>query len=68
MLHRKKESQFIFPMTVIDRLNSTAEVACMARALRTLGALGKMLYDSKMIKSTPQSCAFPEAPSLQAAP
>jgi hypothetical protein len=27
MLHRKKESQFIFPMTVIDYLNSIAEPA-----------------------------------------
>jgi hypothetical protein len=36
--------------------------------LRTLGALGKMLYDSKMIKSTLPSPVFPEALSLQAAP
>jgi hypothetical protein len=27
MLHRKKESQFIFVMTVINGLNSTAEAA-----------------------------------------
>jgi hypothetical protein len=27
MLHRKKEIQFIFLMTVIDRFNSTAEAA-----------------------------------------
>jgi hypothetical protein len=35
---------------------------------RTLGALGKMLYDSKMMKSFPQPLALIETPSLQDAP
>jgi hypothetical protein len=35
---------------------------------RTLGALGKMLYDSKMMKSFPQPFAFIAASSLRLAP
>jgi hypothetical protein len=59
MLHCKIKIQFIFVMTVIDPLNSTAEAAGTTLALHTLGALGKMLYDSKMMKSFPRSFAFP---------
>jgi hypothetical protein len=43
MLHRKKEIQFIFAMTVINRVNSTAEAVQTLVGARTLGALGKML-------------------------
>jgi hypothetical protein len=43
MLHRKKEIQFIFAMTVINRLNSTAWAVQTLVGARTLGALGKML-------------------------
>jgi hypothetical protein len=72
MLHRKKEIQFIFAMTVINRLNSTAEAAQTLVGVRTLGALGKMLYDSKMITSCPLPLPLPFAlsatPYLRPAP
>jgi hypothetical protein len=68
MLHRKKEIQFIFAMTVINRLNSTAEAAQTLVGVRTLGALGKMLYDSKMITSCPLPFVLSATPYLRPAP